>query len=65
MRVGIMLETNEPEKAWNCGRFAHAALQQGASPKKKLPLNKRQFLLPQTWLPSSTGGVVPSISATA
>jgi sulfur relay (sulfurtransferase) complex TusBCD TusD component (DsrE family) len=29
MRLGIILETNEPEKAWNGVRFANAALKQG------------------------------------
>lgn len=29
MRIGIMLETNEPEKAWNGVRFANTALKQG------------------------------------
>jgi sulfur relay (sulfurtransferase) complex TusBCD TusD component (DsrE family) len=29
MRIGIVLETNEPEKAWNGVRFANAALLQG------------------------------------
>jgi uncharacterized protein involved in oxidation of intracellular sulfur len=29
MRIGILLETNEPEKAWNGVRFANAALRQG------------------------------------
>jgi sulfur relay (sulfurtransferase) complex TusBCD TusD component (DsrE family) len=28
MRIGIVLETNEPEKAWNGLRFANAALRQ-------------------------------------
>lgn len=26
MRIGIILETNEPEKAWNALRFANAAV---------------------------------------
>jgi uncharacterized protein involved in oxidation of intracellular sulfur len=29
MRIGIILETNEPEKAWNGLRFANTALRQG------------------------------------
>ena len=29
MKVGIILETNEPEKAWNGVRFANTALKQG------------------------------------
>jgi sulfur relay (sulfurtransferase) complex TusBCD TusD component (DsrE family) len=29
MRIGIVLETNEPEKAWNGLRFANTALRQG------------------------------------
>ena len=29
MKIGIILETNEPEKAWNCIRFANAALTGG------------------------------------
>jgi uncharacterized protein involved in oxidation of intracellular sulfur len=29
MRIGIVLETNEPEKAWNGVRLANAALRQG------------------------------------
>ena len=29
MRIGIVLETNEPEKAWNGMRFANTALRQG------------------------------------
>ena len=29
MKIGIMLETNEPEKAWNGVRFANTALTQG------------------------------------
>jgi uncharacterized protein involved in oxidation of intracellular sulfur len=28
MKFGIIIETNEPEKAWNGVRFANAALQQ-------------------------------------
>lgn len=29
MKLGVILETNEPEKAWNGVRFANAARQQG------------------------------------
>lgn len=29
MKIGINLETNEPEKAWNGVRFGNAALKQG------------------------------------
>ena len=29
MKLGILLETNEPEKAWNGVRFANTALRQG------------------------------------
>jgi sulfur relay (sulfurtransferase) complex TusBCD TusD component (DsrE family) len=29
MRLGIIIETNEPEKAWNGVRFGNAALKQG------------------------------------
>ncbi|RQW87246.1 MAG: DsrE family protein [Geobacter sp.] len=29
MKIGIILETNEPEKAWNGVRFANTALKQG------------------------------------
>jgi sulfur relay (sulfurtransferase) complex TusBCD TusD component (DsrE family) len=29
MKIGIILETNEPEKAWNSVRFANTALKQG------------------------------------
>lgn len=29
MKIGIILETNEPEKAWNGVRFANTALGQG------------------------------------
>lgn len=29
MRIGIILETNDPEKAWNGVRFANTALRQG------------------------------------
>ena len=29
MRLGIIIETNEPEKAWNAVRFGNAALKQG------------------------------------
>lgn len=29
MKLGIILETNEPEKAWNAVRFANTALKQG------------------------------------
>lgn len=29
MKIGIVLETNEPEKAWNGVRFGNAALKQG------------------------------------
>lgn len=29
MKIGIILETNEPEKAWNGVRFGNAALIQG------------------------------------
>jgi sulfur relay (sulfurtransferase) complex TusBCD TusD component (DsrE family) len=28
MKIGIILETNEPEKAWNAVRFANTALSQ-------------------------------------
>jgi uncharacterized protein involved in oxidation of intracellular sulfur len=28
MKVGIIIETNNPEKAWNAGRFGNAALAQ-------------------------------------
>jgi uncharacterized protein involved in oxidation of intracellular sulfur len=28
MKIGILLETNEPEKAWNAIRFANTALKQ-------------------------------------
>ncbi len=28
MRIGIILETNEPEKAWNALRFANTAVRQ-------------------------------------
>ncbi|BDU68395.1 hypothetical protein GETHOR_04960 [Geothrix oryzae] len=29
MKLGVILETNEPEKAWNGVRFCNAALKQG------------------------------------
>lgn len=29
MKLGIILETSEPEKAWNACRFANTALQRG------------------------------------
>jgi len=29
MKFGIIIETNEPEKAWNAVRFGNAALKQG------------------------------------
>jgi uncharacterized protein involved in oxidation of intracellular sulfur len=29
MKIGIMIETNEPEKAWNGVRFGNTALKQG------------------------------------
>ena len=29
MKIGVMIETNEPEKAWNGVRFANTALKQG------------------------------------
>jgi len=29
MKLGIIIETNEPEKAWNGMRFGNAALKQG------------------------------------
>jgi sulfur relay (sulfurtransferase) complex TusBCD TusD component (DsrE family) len=29
MKIGIIIETNEPEKAWNGVRFGNAALKQG------------------------------------
>ena len=29
MQIGIIIETNEPEKAWNGVRFGNAALKQG------------------------------------
>ena len=29
MKLGIILETNEPEKAWNAIRFGNAAIKQG------------------------------------
>jgi sulfur relay (sulfurtransferase) complex TusBCD TusD component (DsrE family) len=29
MKIGIMIETNEPEKAWNGVRFGNSALKQG------------------------------------
>ena len=29
MRIGIIIETNEPEKAWNGVRFGNAALKKG------------------------------------
>jgi len=29
MKIGIMIETNEPEKAWNGVRFANTALKNG------------------------------------
>ncbi|MBL0210102.1 MAG: DsrE family protein [Holophagaceae bacterium] len=29
MNIGIILETNEPEKAWNAVRFANTALKRG------------------------------------
>jgi sulfur relay (sulfurtransferase) complex TusBCD TusD component (DsrE family) len=29
MKIGIILETNEPEKAWNGIRFANTAINQG------------------------------------
>ena len=31
MKLGILIETNEPEKAWNAVRFANAALKKGHS----------------------------------
>ena len=33
MKIGIILETNEPEKAWNAVRFGNSALKQGHSVK--------------------------------
>ncbi len=29
MRIGIILQTNEPEEAWNAVRFGNAALKEG------------------------------------
>lgn len=29
MKIGIIIETNEPEKAWNGVRFGNAALKKG------------------------------------
>lgn len=29
MRIGIIIETKEPEKSWNAFRFAHTATKQG------------------------------------
>jgi sulfur relay (sulfurtransferase) complex TusBCD TusD component (DsrE family) len=29
MRIGIIIETNEPEKAWNGARFGNTALKRG------------------------------------
>jgi tRNA 2-thiouridine synthesizing protein D len=29
MRIGIIIETNEPEKAWNGVRFGNITLKQG------------------------------------
>jgi uncharacterized protein involved in oxidation of intracellular sulfur len=29
MKIGIIIETNEPEKAWNGVRFGNAAIRQG------------------------------------
>jgi sulfur relay (sulfurtransferase) complex TusBCD TusD component (DsrE family) len=33
MKIGIILETSEPEKAWNAVRFGNAALKQGHEAK--------------------------------
>lgn len=33
MKLGIIIETNEPEKAWNSVRFGNAALKQGHAVK--------------------------------
>ena len=33
MRLGIIIETNEPEKAWNAVRFANTALKAGHETK--------------------------------
>jgi len=33
MKVGIIIETNNPEKAWNAIRFGNAALMQGHEAK--------------------------------
>jgi len=33
MKLGIIIETNEPEKAWNGLRFGNAALKQGHEAK--------------------------------
>lgn len=33
MKIGIILETNDPEKAWNGVRFANTALKQGHNVK--------------------------------
>ena len=33
MKLGILIETNEPEKAWNATRLANAALKKGHAVK--------------------------------
>jgi len=33
LKIGIIIETNDPEKAWNGVRFANTALKQGHSVK--------------------------------
>jgi len=33
MKIGIIIETNEPEKAWNGVRFANTAVKQGHEAK--------------------------------
>ena len=33
MKLGIIIETNDPEKTWNATRFANASLKRGHSVK--------------------------------
>lgn len=58
MKIGIILETNEPEKAWNGVRFGNAALKQGhevkiflmsASVELENITHKKQRCCPRMW----------------
>jgi len=44
MKIGIIIETNEPEKAWNGVRFANTALKKGCLVALGLnPLNEKSI----------------------